>query len=230
MRLCSLARCCFLSFGRDIFAAMKQVFQALLKWGRELFFWLWSASGRLLPDASLLARPSFRWGAGILGAFIACAILFTAFLFLRDGRDNLADGFYRVGFAQYYRAAEAGAPEAQTIIGNLYLLGLGVREDQALAAHWYLKAAISGYVPAQINLGQLYWNGLGVPRRVGSAVGWFHLARQAGSDRADAHLKYIGKTNSVLPLMYDTAVLKFATLERVKARLDKEGELAFLME
>lgn len=175
-----------------------------------------------------------RWQVryGLLGAFVLFILLgsFVGGLFLRDGRANLEDGYYRVAYQQYKSQAATGDRHAQTVLGNLYLLGLGVRKDQRMAARWYLKAALAGHVPAQINLGQVYWNGLGVPRTLQKAVGWFHLAKEGGSKRAEGHLVYIGRTNSILPLMYDKAVLEFRTLAHVKQRFKDEGEMALLLE
>lgn len=152
------------------------------------------------------------------------------YLISRGAHANLKDGYYSAAFDRYYSKASGGNAEAQNIIGNLYYLGLGVRQDRYSAARWYLKAALGGYVPAQINLGQMYFNGLGVPRRVANAVGWFHLAKKAGSERAEEHMKYIGKTNISLPLMFDQAVLKFENLNKVQNRFKEIGEAAFLLE
>lgn len=168
-----------------------------------------------------------------LCGLIALLILgggFYLVLVQRDPAVNLAEGYYGVAFNQYQGLAQSGDNTAITVIGNLYLLGLGVRESKIEAARWYLKAALAGHGPAQINLGQLYWSGIGVPRRLDKAVGWFYLAKQSGYERAEGHLRYIGGTNSILPLMFDDAVLKFNNLARVKKRYQEKGETAFLMD
>src|SRR5688572_21463932 len=59
-------------------------------------------------------------------------------------------------------AAEAGDPEAQTNVGEIYERGLGLPPDHALAAQWYQKAADKAYARALFNLGTLYEQGLGV--------------------------------------------------------------------
>ncbi len=207
---------------------------ALIHKGSAYFDRLQTTLSKAFPGSGwvqrLSERPPLLLSALVLLLVIFSVLFSLTYLCLRDGRKNLDQGYYKIAYYQYYRAARAGDKHAQTLIGNLTLLGLGVKEDQLEAARWYLKAAMKGHVPAQINLGQLYWNGLGVPRRVGKAVGWFYLAKQAGSERAEGHLNYIGQTNSVLPLMFDTAVLQFNTLDVVKARLADKGEMTFLME
>ena len=148
---------------------------------------------------------------------------------LQDPIQNLRDGTYSLAVQHYSKAAKKGDQQAQTTMGNLYLLGLGVERDGFQAAQWYLKAALAGHVPAQINLGQLYMNGQGVPRDVSKAVGWFFLARKAGSERAEEHLDYITGTNSILPLMFETTIKKFDNLELVQGRFHSQGEAAFLL-
>jgi hypothetical protein len=64
----------------------------------------------------------------------------------------------------WLQAAEAGDPEAQTNVGEIYERGLGVEPDYAAAAMWYQKAADKNYARALFNLGTLYEQGLGVPK------------------------------------------------------------------
>ncbi|GJM02524.1 MAG: hypothetical protein DHS20C08_10250 [Rhodomicrobium sp.] len=187
---------------------------------------------------SLPGAPRFlQWGqrpyvAGPLAGVFAVALVYGCFqiyLHNRDGRANLAEGYYGVAYDQYISEAQAGSKEAQVVIGNLYYLGFGVERDQYEAARWYLKAALEGYIPAQINLGQMYWSGHGVPRNVAKSVGWYHLATKAGSQQAETYLNYIGSTNSTLPLMFNEARRQFDGLKIVKSRYAEMGEAAFLL-
>lgn len=190
----------------------------------------------LFPNVHRCLQTAFFQSAGGRGvvfcllALIAGYGVFNIYISNRSGCVNLREGYYRQAYERSYRAALAGDKSAQNVVGNLLFLGLGVPQDRSAAARWYLKSALSGYVPAQTNLGQMYINGLGVPRRITTAVGWFHLADRAGSRRANEHIKYIGGTNSILPLMFDDAFLKFDSLDNVKRRLKKMGEAAFLFE
>ncbi len=165
----------------------------------------------------------------LVGVFLSLS-LSAYFLvpYFKSPKSNLLNGNYATAFSQYIDDAKEGNAVAQNVIGNLYLLGLGVKEDKALAARWYLKAALKGYVPAQINLGQIYLNGQGLPRRPLKAMGWFHLARQAGSERADEHIRYMIYSNLILTNMIQEAKLKFDNLKDVNARYVRMGETAFL--
>jgi hypothetical protein len=60
-------------------------------------------------------------------------------------------------------AAEAGDPEAQTTVGEIYERGLGTEPNYEAAIVWYRKAADQGNSRALFNLGTLYEQGLGVP-------------------------------------------------------------------
>ena len=166
----------------------------------------------------------------IIPCLILCSALSIYYFapFLNSPKANLLAGNYAIAFSQYFKRAKAGDAAAQNSIGNLYLLGLGVKEDKHLAVRWYLKAALKGNVQAQVNLGQCYLNGQGVPSRPLKSMGWFHLSRQAGSKRAEEHIKYMIYTNLILSNMIQEAKQKFDNLKDVNARYKKMGETAFL--
>ncbi len=73
-------------------------------------------------------------------------------------------------------AAQAGDPEAQTNVADIYERGLGVAPNYELAAMWYQKAADENYTRAIFDLGSLYEQGLGVPQDKLKAL---NLYRQA---------------------------------------------------
>lgn len=66
--------------------------------------------------------------------------------------------------------ANAGDPQAQTYVGELYERGAQGAPDYAMAALWYQRAADQGYRRAQTNLAVLYETGRGVPRDPQRAV------------------------------------------------------------
>ncbi len=69
--------------------------------------------------------------------------------------------------------AQAGDPEAQNYVGEMYEKGLGVEPDYEMAHVWYKKAARQGYSKAQMNLGYLYEKGLGVEKNMATAMKWY---------------------------------------------------------
>ena len=53
------------------------------------------------------------------------------------------------GAANYRSAAEQGNADAQYLLGNCYIGGLGVEKDKVEAVKWFSKAAAQGNVKAQ---------------------------------------------------------------------------------
>ncbi len=55
----------------------------------------------------------------------------------------------------YRMAAEQGDSDCQTILGNMYREGEGVKQDYAEAAKWYQLAAAQGDKEAQESLEEI---------------------------------------------------------------------------
>ena len=73
-------------------------------------------------------------------------------------------GMLLADFEQTREKAEQGIHAAQYNLGVMFDSGIGVRENPAEAARWYLRAAEQGDKEAQSNLGVLYDTGRGVPQ------------------------------------------------------------------
>jgi len=83
---------------------------------------------------------------------------------------------YRTALKVWLPQAEAGDPQAQNYVGQIYEKGLGLAADYVTAAHWYTLAAEQDYSEAQINLGYLYEKGLGVEQNNVTALNWYRRA------------------------------------------------------
>ena len=66
---------------------------------------------------------------------------------------------YKAAFPFMTQAAELGSLDAMSLLGSMYLLGQGVREDGALAVHWLQKAVDAGYEGAVSVLGMAFATG-----------------------------------------------------------------------
>jgi hypothetical protein len=84
--------------------------------------------------------------------------------------------------------AKQGDADAQHSLGDMYLLGVGVPQDDVEAVRWYRLAADQGNALTQYNLGFMYANGEGVPRDDAEAVRWFRLAADQGQAEAQSDL------------------------------------------
>lgn len=82
----------------------------------------------------------------------------------RSGRSAYNLGDYSRAFTLWLPLADRGHAKSQAALGYLYLMGLGVAQDDAEAARWYGRAASQDEVNGQYYLGMLYLRGRGVRR------------------------------------------------------------------
>ena len=68
------------------------------------------------------------------------------------GCDEFQQRHYADALIKLQPVAERGNADAQTMLGNLYQLGLSVEVDEARAIAWYEKASAQGYGIATNNL------------------------------------------------------------------------------
>lgn len=81
------------------------------------------------------------------------------------------------------RAAEAGQPEAQYMLGVLYIEGDGVEQNRDLGIRWLLRASEQGMVAARLRLGDVYYADGPLHDR-NQATRWYRLASEAGDAEA----------------------------------------------
>ncbi len=86
--------------------------------------------------------------------------------------------------ASYAKAAQQGHIAAQYTFGEMLRLGLGGKEDYALALKQYRLAAQQGDRMAQYRMGTLREEGLGAPRNWIHAYAWLSLAATEGMPEA----------------------------------------------
>lgn len=84
--------------------------------------------------------------------------------------------------------AEQGNANAQYNLGNMYMDGLGVPQNDAEAVKWFRRAADQGFVDAQSNLGAMYIDGKGVRQNHAEALRWLRLAADQGDAEAQSNL------------------------------------------
>jgi TPR repeat protein len=124
-----------------------------------------------------------------LGCGTAAAQDFSSGLSAYNGGD------YTRAFHDWLGPAEKGVPEAEAGIGFLFHKGLGVTQDDAEAAAWFVKAAEQNQAEAQLLLGSLYFFGQGVRQSYVSAFAWCDIAETNGQSDAsecrDAALEHM---------------------------------------
>jgi len=73
-----------------------------------------------------------------------------------------------------------GDPEAQTLLGMMYLKGQGTEKDTVLATYWFQEAARQGNATAERTLGEMYLAGNGLPQDDYQAAYWTQQAADLG--------------------------------------------------
>ena len=121
--------------------------------------------------------------------FIACgAAALVAETPIELGQRYARQKNYTEAVKWYRKAAEQGNKEAQSFVGQCYVLGLGVKKDYKQAIYWFRKAAEQGDKDVQYILGHCYYTGDGVKKDYKQAVYWFRKAAEQGVARAQSVL------------------------------------------
>ena len=102
-------------------------------------------------------------------------------------------GDYATALKEFRPLAAQGDADAQTKLGFIYHIGLGVQKDYAKAVKWYRKAAEQGNVNAQTSLGYMYGKGQGVTQDYVQAYLWSNLAAAQDHDAARKNRDAIAK-------------------------------------
>lgn len=82
--------------------------------------------------------------------------------------------------SQLMDAGESGDSEAQFELGNRYLNGNGVTQDNFKALRWFTLAAEQENPNAQYNIAVMYLSGIGVIKDPQQAINWFLRAADNG--------------------------------------------------
>ncbi|MCP4233755.1 MAG: sel1 repeat family protein [Aestuariibacter sp.] len=86
-------------------------------------------------------------------------------------------------FKWYRKAAEQGQADAQMLLANIYVEGIGVLENYKEAVKWYTKAAQKGHIEAQYTLGLMYVKGEGVEKNEREGYAWLLLSNYVKKDK-----------------------------------------------
>ena len=106
----------------------------------------------------------------------------------QKGLDAYDNGNFATALREWRPLAEQGIADAQFYLGQMYLKGEGVPQNDKTAIKWYTLAAKQGDAFAQYNLGQMYRKGEGVPQDDKTAVKWYRLAAEQGVAAAQFNL------------------------------------------
>ena len=108
---------------------------------------------------------------------IAVLLVGCGSVFGQDERPNPTQEQVR----ENIRKAEQGDAEAQSVLGLMYSLGLGVPQDSQEAVKWYKRSAEQGFAHGQFSLGVMYYFAEGVPKDHVLSYKWFNLSAAQGN-------------------------------------------------
>jgi TPR repeat protein len=118
------------------------------------------------------------------------------------GAAAFMEGRYAVALDELKLPADEGNPEAQFLLGVMYGMGLGVRQDYAESLMWFRNAARQGNANAQACLGVMYYEGRGVKKDYTQAAHWYEKAAEQGNANAQNNLAGLYRTGRGLPRDY----------------------------
>ena len=104
---------------------------------------------------------------------------------IEHARDLMEANEFEAAFEELWPAARSGNADAEELIGVMYAMGLGVRQDYQRAFDWYLRSALKGHPGAQSGVGWYYELGLGMPAPdLVRAYMWYVLSAIGGDPDA----------------------------------------------
>ena len=80
---------------------------------------------------------------------------------LRPGQLDFDQGRFEKALNIWMQQAEAGDPEVQILVGEMYRRGLGVPKDLVRAYNWHKKSADQGHVDGLYHMAQYHLHGQG---------------------------------------------------------------------
>ena len=75
---------------------------------------------------------------------------------IEHARDLMEANEFEAAYKELWPAARSGNADAEELIGVMYAMGLGVRQDYQRAFDWYLRSALKGHPGAQSGVGWYY--------------------------------------------------------------------------
>jgi TPR repeat protein len=153
-------------------------------------------------------RSKFRFSTTLSRLVLASAVLQSAPITLAqtdipataDGQPiSTSELSQNNSLPALHQRAAAGDSAAQFELGNRYLYGTDIEQDNFAAASWFRQAAQQGNHNAQYNLGVMALNGIGVIADFKEALEWFHLAAENADTTAQFTLGVIYANGRGIP-------------------------------
>ena len=126
-----------------------------------------------------------KWAFLFCLAFTVCIMARPGLGEIEQARDLMEANEFEAAFRELWPAARSGNADAEELIGIMYAMGLGVKQDYQRAFDWYLRSAMKGHPGAQSGVGWYYELGLGMPAPdLVRAYMWYVLSAIGGDPDA----------------------------------------------
>jgi hypothetical protein len=130
----------------------------------------------------------------LVAALVVLSFCACASLEYKTGMVDYKIGAYGPAVAYFNRAAKAGNPEAQNMLGWYWANGIGrTPKNVAQACNWYAKAADQGLPDAINNLALCYECPCIAQRDMNKAIALYTLAARKGNAKAQMSLARLGQ-------------------------------------
>ena len=116
----------------------------------------------------------------ILAIGLAFALQQSAMAGFAEGATAYNNKNYAVALKEITPLAKAGNADAQHLLGLMYYMGRGLKQDYKQALSWHRKTALQGKADAQYVVGAMYYTGNAVIQDHKQAVAWFRKAAEQG--------------------------------------------------
>jgi len=110
-----------------------------------------------------------------------------------SGLKNLDGAKDNQAYQTFFKLAKSGDIQSQTLLGEMYLDGIGTEMDVKKAFYWISKASNNGDSDAQYLLGFMYENGIKVAVNTPRAVTLYQKAAKQGDILSQYSLAMIYK-------------------------------------
>jgi TPR repeat protein len=100
------------------------------------------------------------------------------------GLDAYSHKHFRSAGRYLFAPAIFGDGQAQTFLGQMYVMGSGLNKDGGKGVYWLERAANNGIVEAETMVGTLYLTGVGTAVDLEKARFWLEKAAAAHDDDA----------------------------------------------
>jgi len=117
----------------------------------------------------------------LFALILLCSANSLAATDLESAKRSYHDKDYATAVQEFFGLADKGNPEAQLILGKMYLMGQGVPKDPEQANKWIKASAAQGNADAEFFLGAMYL----LPKKdIAEGVKWLRLSAEQGMQDA----------------------------------------------